>query len=66
MQLFDIPLDPPLINHVVYSKITFSFLDSPCRENECSTHAICLNETNFLMCRCIEGFSGDGIICIGE
>ena len=34
--------------------------------NECDTNALCNNTKGSYVCRCVEGFEGDGQSCTGK
>ena len=47
------------------------FVESPCKKQDCSSNADCMNQTSnnngtIFFCECKKGFSGDGAICTGE
>ena len=45
--------------------LTFSEIDE-CISNPCDTNAECKDAINSYTCKCKEGFTGDGISCIGN
>ena len=43
------------------------FLDiDECTVGVCSDNAVCTNSDGSFVCRCLLGFSGDGLVCSGE
>ena len=35
-------------------------------ENRCNVNALCSNTLGSYVCRCIRGFEGDGVTCVGR
>ena len=53
---------PPGIVNVTH--FTTADIDE-CDENSCDTNADCINTTGSFTCTCNQGYSGNGLTCIG-
>ena len=55
-----------MFSYIEISLSCFSLLDiNECDDNPCDANAECENTDATFMCRCLDGFDGDGFQCTG-
>ncbi len=58
-----------MINIVYHTYLLYVFLDiNECNDDmdNCDPNAECINTLGSFTCSCNQGYSGDGVSCIGE